>query len=81
MSHGQANQKKTIIGIKQTVKALRTGRVQEVLLASDADGRLLGDLLVLARENGVPVRYAGTRLELGLAHGIDVGASVVAITE
>lgn len=81
MSHGQANREKTIIGIKQTVKAIRTGKVREIILASDADGRLLGDLLVLARENGVPVRYAGTRRELGLTHGIDVGASVVAITE
>lgn len=81
MSHGQANQKQTIIGIKQAVKALRKGRVREVILASDADGRLIGDVLSLAEENGIPVRYEGTRKDLGRAYGIDVGASVIAIAE
>ena len=69
-----------IIGTKQTVKALKSGIVQEVIVARDADDRMTEQIIQLALEKGVRIEVADSRLKLGKAYGINVGAAAVAIT-
>ena len=80
MSYEKVLQAKSIIiGTKQTVKAIKTGNVNEVIIAIDADPRLTSKIVELANEINVPVSYVDSMKKLGKACGIDVGAAVVAI--
>ncbi|MDQ0430806.1 large subunit ribosomal protein L7A [Planomicrobium stackebrandtii] len=74
----QANE--IIIGTKQTVKALKSGIVQEIIVAKDADDRMTKQIIQLALEKGIRIEFADSRLKLGKAYGINVGAAAVAIT-
>lgn len=70
---------KTIIGTKQAVKAIKSGRAKEIIVAQDAEERVTQPVIALAEEYGIPVDYVQSRKELGKACGIQVGAAVVAI--
>ena len=75
----QAN--KTIIGTKQAVKAIQAGIVTEVIIAQDAEERIIRPVLDNAELHRITVTYVDSRKKLGEACGIAVGATVVAITE
>lgn len=80
MSYEKVKQaSKTIIGTKQAVKAIKAGRVKELIVAQDAEERITEPVIALAKENGIPVDLVKSRKELGKACGIQVGAAVVAI--
>ncbi|HET7628982.1 MAG TPA: 50S ribosomal protein L7ae-like protein [Bacillales bacterium] len=68
-----------VVGTKQTIKALRAGEIKELVVADDADGHILDEVLALAQQNNVPVCRVDSMDKLGKACGIDVGASAVAI--
>ena len=70
-----------VVGIKQSGRALREGRVRKVFLACDADPMVLRSLEALCAEGNVPVEKNATMRELGLAAGIAVGASVIALLD
>ncbi|MBO2536400.1 MULTISPECIES: ribosomal L7Ae/L30e/S12e/Gadd45 family protein [Rummeliibacillus] len=72
---------KTIVGMKQTVKALQTGHVTEVFVALDADVRMTKRAVQLAQNKGIPVVLVDSKRELGRACGIHVDAAVCAIAE
>jgi large subunit ribosomal protein L7A len=76
-----AQAKKIIVGSKQTVKALKAGEVKELLVAKDADMRVIAYLLQTAREMNTAITYVDSMKKLGKACGIAVGASAVAITK
>ncbi|MCM3710480.1 ribosomal L7Ae/L30e/S12e/Gadd45 family protein [Sporosarcina luteola] len=81
MSYEKVEQaKKTIIGTKQTVKAIKSGVVKEVVIAKDVEEKLIEPVIGEAAKHGIQVSYVDSREKLGLACGIQVGASVVAIT-
>lgn len=81
MSYEKVKQaKKTVIGTKQTVKAIRGGHVVEILVARDADNRITQSAIQLAEEKGVKIDFVESKIELGKACGLQVGAAVVAIT-
>lgn len=81
MSYEKVLQAKTkIIGIKQTVKALQSGIVQEVVIASDVEPRLLTKVVETANERNIPILYVDSKKKLGKSCGIEVGAATVAIT-
>ncbi|MFS0576111.1 50S ribosomal protein L7ae-like protein [Sporosarcina sp. 179-K 3D1 HS] len=81
MSYEKVEQaKKTIIGTKQTVKAIRAGKVTEVIIAKDAEVRIVSPVLEEAQLHGIPVHYVDSKEKLGNACGIQVGAAVIAIT-
>jgi len=67
------------VGLKQSLKALQKDEVDYLIVARDADKRVIGDLLTLSSEKNVTVHYVDTMKQLGKAAGINVGASVVAI--
>jgi large subunit ribosomal protein L7A len=67
------------VGQKQTLKALRSGKASEVIIADDADEHVKQALLDAAKQANVPVVSVPSKLELGKACGIDVAATAVAI--
>ncbi|MER2263014.1 MAG: ribosomal L7Ae/L30e/S12e/Gadd45 family protein [Psychrobacillus sp.] len=71
---------KTIIGTKQAVKAMKKGLVKEVYIALDVELRIIELARQTAQENDVPITYVESKIDLGRACGLRLGASVVAIT-
>lgn len=67
------------VGANQTVKAIQRGRAQLVVVAADADRRVVQDVLAAGRERGLEVIEAGSMKELGRACGIAVGAAAAAV--
>ncbi len=70
-----------VVGVKQTTKAIEQGRAREVLIARDAEHRVVAKVIQLCQEAGLPITYVDSMRDLGEACGIDVGASTVAIIE
>ncbi|MDT8862297.1 50S ribosomal protein L7ae-like protein [Alkalihalobacillus sp. MEB130] len=71
--------KELIIGTKQTLKALDDGIVSEVLIANDAEYRVIYKVEALAKTKEIPLLYVDSMKKLGKACGIDVGAATVAL--
>ncbi|MBN6187458.1 50S ribosomal protein L7ae-like protein [Aneurinibacillus sp. BA2021] len=69
----------TVIGAKQTMRAIESGLLAEVIIAKDADNRLTGKVISLCQDKGLPVHYVDSMRRLGKACGIDVGAAVVGL--
>jgi len=81
MSYEKVKQvKKTIIGTKQAVKAMKNGLVKEVYIALDVEERIIELARLTAQENNVLIHYVESKIDLGKACGLRIGASVVAIT-
>ncbi|MBQ7491396.1 MAG: ribosomal L7Ae/L30e/S12e/Gadd45 family protein [Clostridia bacterium] len=72
------DQAKTV-GLKQSQRAIREGRAQQVFLADDADGRIRQELEQLCVLAGIPVTPVASMEELGRACGIRVGAAVAVV--
>lgn len=67
------------VGVKQTEKAVTKGAAQMVFVASDADERVTGNLLMLCQEHKVPVVDTEGMCDIGRACGINVKAAAAAI--
>ena len=72
------NSKKTV-GLKQSLKALRNGQVKTVVIARDADEKIIKEVVAICEKDSIQVFYADEMKKLGKACNIDVGASVVCI--
>jgi len=70
---------KKTVGVKETQKAVRDGRVRALFIAEDADEKLVRPLVALCGQAGVPVEKVGTMRELGALCGIDVGAAAAGL--
>lgn len=68
-----------IIGTKQTLKALDDGSVSEVIIARDAEYRVIYKVEALAKTKDIPLVYVDSMKKLGKACGIEVGAATVAL--
>lgn len=68
-----------VIGIKQTQRALKDGKLRLVFLAEDADSRVTEPLEALCRELGVEVKRVPHKKELGSVCGIAVSSAVVGL--
>ncbi|TXC85594.1 50S ribosomal protein L7ae-like protein [Metabacillus litoralis] len=75
----QAN--KIIVGTKQSVKALLNNEVREIIIAEDADYRIVQKIIQAAEQQQVPLTKVTSMKELGKACGIEVGAAAVAIIQ
>ena len=64
-----------VVGVKQSLRALREGRARKVFLACDADPAVTGRVEDACAS--VPVERNFTMAQLGSAAGIAVGAAVV----
>lgn len=83
MSYEKVSQVRSrlIIGVKQTLKAMKNGIVSEVFVANDADPQITDKVVSLAEELDLPVQRVDSMKKLGAASGIDVGASAIAIKQ
>jgi large subunit ribosomal protein L7A len=81
MSYEKVTQLKSqiMIGMKQTLKAMKNGQISEVYIAEDADRYMTQRIEELAKTLGIPCQRVDSKKKLGAACGIDVGASTVAI--
>jgi len=69
----------TIVGTKQTLKQLGQGAVKTVFVAKDADDRVTGQVLELAKAQNVNIEFVETMKELGKKCNIEVKTAVAAI--
>ena len=70
---------KVVAGSRQTRRALNQGKAAKLLLAADADPRVLEPLARLAGEKGIRAQVIPTMKELGAACGIPVGCAVATL--
>ena len=70
--------KQLVIGTKQTVKAIKAGKANTLVLASDADPNVREMLQKVAADAGVDVQYVDSKDKLGKACGISVSAAAAA---
>lgn len=69
------------IGLKQTEKAMKSGQVSQIVIASDIDAALRLKIINLANELIIPYEMVDSKKRLGKACGIEVGTAVVAIRQ
>lgn len=70
---------KKTVGVKETQKAVREGRVRGLFIAEDADEKLVKPLVAICEQAGIPVKRVATMRELGALCGIDVGAAAAGL--
>ncbi|WP_061320703.1 ribosomal L7Ae/L30e/S12e/Gadd45 family protein [Clostridium botulinum] len=68
-----------VVGVKQTVKALKNNTVKTLYVSKDADKSLIKPLIELAEENSIDIIKVDTMKELGRLCGIDVSAATAAL--
>lgn len=66
-------------GVKAVEKALHNDVAVKVLVARDAEERVVRNLLEICRKKGVEVQYVATMKELGEFCGLRVGAAACAV--
>ena len=71
--------RKVIVGAKQLRKALRSGQVNQVILAENADPALTEPIEALCLDNHIKLAWVSSMADLGKACGIDVGAAAAAV--
>ncbi len=71
--------KSKVIGVKQSMKAVKAGQARRVYLAGDADPALLSPIEAQCRSAGIEVVAVESMSALGRACGIEVGAAVAAL--
>lgn len=70
---------KKVVGIKQASKALEKGTATIIVIASDADEKVVKPLVDLSQEKAVAVYEVESMQELGKLCGIQVGAAAIAV--
>ena len=70
---------RTVAGIHQACKVVKSGAAEMVFVASDVDARVLDALLTACRDAGIVPDRTATKAQLGEAVRLDVGAAAVAI--
>ena len=68
-----------VVGLKQSMQALRSGRAKKVYLACDADPAVLARVEELC--TGVEIERNVTMAQLGQMGGISIGAAVLTVLE
>jgi large subunit ribosomal protein L7A len=68
-----------VVGVKQTIKALKNNQGQILYVAKDADSKLVEPILELAKVNSLQIVYLDTMKELGTLCSIEVSAATALI--
>lgn len=68
-----------VVGINQVLRAVKTGTVEKVFIAENAEEQLIKPVRELCFKKKIPVVKVSSMQELGKACGIQVGASVAAL--
>ncbi|MGF7058333.1 ribosomal L7Ae/L30e/S12e/Gadd45 family protein [Brassicibacter mesophilus] len=70
---------KKVVGTKQAKRAIINNEVEKMVIAKDADTKLINELVQLCNERSIEVIYVDNMKDLGKACGIDVSAASAAI--
>jgi len=73
--------KTKVVGINQTLKAVKGGKAKRVYLARDVEPRLAEPVYQLCQEKKIPVIEVNSMAELGVACGIKVKAAAAAVID
>lgn len=73
------NKQAYVVGLKETLKALKQQRVSELIIAKNVDIHLLARVLSFANQNKIPIEFFSSQHALGECFGINVKATVVAL--
>lgn len=73
------NGARTVVGVKQTQKAIANSKAKMVLIAVDADEHVIASLEKNCQQKNVPCEKSFSMQDLGKACGIHVGAAAAAI--
>lgn len=76
---GLKTSKKRIIGLKQTIKAIKEDRVSKVYVAKDADDHIKNSVIKESNGKDIELIYVDTMKKLGEACGIEVKASTASL--
>ena len=71
--------KKRIIGLKQTIKAIKTDKINIVYVANDAEENIKNSILEVCRGKDIQIIFIDTMKKLGEACGIEVNASCASL--
>ncbi|HHY12318.1 MAG TPA: 50S ribosomal protein L7ae-like protein [Firmicutes bacterium] len=78
-AYGQISKKYKIAGVRAALKAIDRGLVSKVLVAEDAEARVVADVLAKAKENNIEIIWVSSMRQLGEYCSISVGASCCAL--
>ena len=70
-------QLKAVVGMRQVLRELKSGNVQSIILATDADKKYKNTILTSAKVAGVPVTVGSTSEKIAQTYGIEVKSAVV----
>ena len=68
-----------VVGLKQTVKAIKDDVVQLVYIAADAEKEIIMPVIDLLEEKQIKAIEVSSKKELGSMCGIDVSAAIACI--
>ena len=72
---------KKVIGVKQSIKAIKDGKGTVLYVAKDAERKIIIPLVEIALRNEIKVIEIDTMRDLGKMCGIDVKSSATLILE
>lgn len=67
------------VGMKQTLRAIKSHNARLVFIANDADKYIKDAIINACKQNGIEIEQMDTMEQLGRACGIEVGAATAAI--
>jgi large subunit ribosomal protein L7A len=70
-----------VVGVKQTLKALKNGQGKVLYIAKDADSSVIEPILKLAKVNSLQIIFIDTMKELGNLCSIDVASATALLLE
>ncbi len=70
-----------VVGIKQTLKALKNNQGKVLYIAKDADVSITDPILNLAKVNSLQIIFVDTMKELGNLCDIDVASAAALVLE
>ena len=76
---GELQTQDKTVGLKQSIKKIRSGEAKKVFIALDAAPGLVEEIRAACLAKNIPIVEVSEMKELGRAAGIDVGAAVVAV--
>lgn len=66
------------VGLKQTMRCLKKNNVTRLYIAEDAEAFVIRQVLDIAKNRNLEIKYVKTMKELGEKTKIDTGAAVAA---
>jgi large subunit ribosomal protein L7A len=71
--------KKIVIGKKQTLRALQRNEAEKIYISKDADLHVTKSIADVCKEQNVEIVYFDSMKELGASVGINVNAAAAAV--